>query len=93
LRNDQTRPISELLDRFKSLRQQNLQRLNELRLTPQDWQRPGKHPELGAVTLGELIATWVVHDLTHLNQIHRVMAKQYSKAVGPWKEYLSILIK
>jgi uncharacterized damage-inducible protein DinB len=91
--NDQTRPIGELLDRFKSLRQQNLQRLNELRLTPQDWKHPGTHPELGAVNLGELIATWVVHDLTHLNQIHRVMAKQYSAEVGPWKEYLSILTR
>ncbi len=89
--NDQTRPIGELLDRFASLRQQNLQRLNELHLSPKDWSCPGKHPELGAVTLGELISTWAVHDLTHLNQIHRVMAKQYSDAVGPWKQYLSIL--
>jgi DinB superfamily len=91
--NDQTRPIGELLDRFKSLRQQNLQRLNELHLTPGDWGRPGEHPELGTVTLSELISTWVVHDLTHLNQIHRVMATQYSEAVGPWKQYLSILTR
>ena len=92
-KNDQTRPIGELLDRFKSLREQNLLRLNELRLTAKDWKRAGQHPELGAVNLGELIATWVVHDLTHLNQIHRVMAKQYSEEVGPWKEYLSILTR
>jgi len=91
LNNDQSRPIGDLLDRFTSLRLQNLQRLNELHLSPEDWSRPGKHPELGPVTLGQLISTWVVHDLTHLNQIHRVMAKQYSAAVGPWKQYLSIL--
>jgi len=89
--NDQTRPIGELLERFKSLRQQNLTQLTELHLTPQDFDRKGMHPELGAVTLGELISSWVVHDLTHLNQVHRVMAKQYSDAVGPWKQYLSIL--
>jgi DinB superfamily len=91
--NDQMRPIGELLDRFNSLRQQNLERLVELHLTPKDWSRAGTHPELGAVTLSELISTWVVHDLTHLNQIHRVMAKQYSAAVGPWKQYLSILTR
>ena len=89
--NDQTRPIGELLDRFKSLRRQNLKQLTELHLTPQDFDRKGTHPELGSVTLGELISSWVVHDLTHLNQIHRVMAKQYSEAVGPWKQYMSIL--
>ena len=89
--NDQTKPIGELLDRFKSLRQQNLKQLTELHLTPQDFDRKGTHPELGPVTLGELISSWVVHDLTHLNQIHRVTAKQYSGAVGPWRQYLSIL--
>ena len=89
--NDQTRPIGELLDRFKSLRRQNLKQLTELHLTPQDFDRKGTHPELGSVTLGELISSWVVHDLTHLNQIHRVMAKQYSETVGPWKQYMSIL--
>ncbi len=89
--NDQTRPIGVLLDRFKSLRQQNLEQLTELRLTPQNFDRKGVHPELGPVTLGELVSSWVVHDLTHLNQIHRVMAKQYSEAVGPWKQYMSIL--
>lgn len=93
LRNDQSVAIGELLDRFAELRLRNLERLNELGLTARDWKRAGKHPELGAVHLGELLATWVVHDLTHLNQIHRVMAKQYSEAVGPWKEYLSILTR
>jgi uncharacterized damage-inducible protein DinB len=90
-KNDQTRPIGELLDRFEDLRRKNLQRLTELHLTPQDFDRNGTHPKLGPVTLGELISSWVVHDLTHLNQIHRVMAKQYSEAVGPWKQYMSIL--
>jgi uncharacterized damage-inducible protein DinB len=90
-KNDQTRPIGELLDKFARLRQQNLQHLARLNLTPADFGRKGTHPELGPVTLGELISSWVVHDLTHLNQIHRVTAKQYSVAVGPWKQYMSIL--
>jgi hypothetical protein len=90
---DQSRPVGELLDRFGVLRRENLERLNKLHLGPKDWTRAGKHPELGAVNLSQLISTWVVHDLTHLNQIHRVMAKQYSEAVGPWKQYLSILMR
>jgi DinB superfamily len=93
LRRDQSIAIGELLDEFTSLRRQNLQRLANLHLTAEDWSKPGMHPELGGVTLGELISTWVVHDLTHLNQINRVMAKQYSETVGPWKQYLSILTR
>lgn len=52
---------------------------------------PGRHPELGSVNLRQLLATWVVHDLNHLAQIARVMAKQYTAEVGPWRAYLSIL--
>ena len=88
---DQSRPISALLDEFADLREKNLRDLVQLNLKPGDFARKGKHPELGAVDLGQLIATWAVHDLTHLNQIHRVMAKQYAAAVGPWSQYLSIL--
>ena len=54
------------------------------------WQR-GTHPELGAVTLGQLLSTWVVHDLSHVGQIVRVMARQYSEAVGAWRAYLPVL--
>jgi len=90
-RRDQKIPAGKLLDEFAILRKQNLQRLARLNLTARDFERPGAHPELGPVTLGQLISSWVVHDLTHLNQIHRVMAKQYAVAVGPWNEYLSIL--
>jgi hypothetical protein len=90
-RRDQSRPISALLDEFADLREKNLRDLAQLNLKSADFARKGKHPELGAVNLGQLIATWAVHDLTHLNQINRVMAKQYATAVGPWSQYLSIL--
>jgi hypothetical protein len=60
-------------------------------LTPEDLDRKGMHPELGEVTLAQLLATWVVHDLDHVGQIARTMAKVYANAVGPWTVYLSIL--
>jgi hypothetical protein len=65
--------------------------LKALRLDAEQLDRVGSHPELGSVTLRELLATWTVHDLAHLGQIARVMAKQYGTNVGPWKEYLPIL--
>jgi hypothetical protein len=83
--------LGELLDTFGRLRTGNLDRLAALRLTEADLARPGRHPELGAVTLGQHLATWVAHDLNHIGQVVRVMARQYSAAVGPWKAYLSIL--
>jgi uncharacterized damage-inducible protein DinB len=82
---------SELLDSFKQLRQSNLEELEGMKLTPELLEKRGSHPELGAVTLGQLLATWVVHDLSHIGQIVRVMAKQYGEAVGPWRAYLSLL--
>ncbi|HEV8431552.1 MAG TPA: DinB family protein [Pyrinomonadaceae bacterium] len=85
------KPISELLDTFAVLRKQNLHELNEMQLTPELLEKRGKHPELGVVTLKQLLATWVVHDLGHVRQIVRVTAKQYRDAVGPWRAYLSIL--
>lgn len=85
------KPISELLDTFALLRKQNLHELNEMQLTPELLEKRGKHPELGVVTLKQLLATWVVHDLGHVRQIVRVTAKQYRNAVGPWRAYLSIL--
>jgi DinB superfamily len=85
------RSLDELLDTFARLRAENLGRLVGLGLTDADLARPGKHPELGAVTLRQHLATWVAHDMSHLGQVVRVMARQYSTAVGPWRAYLSIL--
>jgi uncharacterized damage-inducible protein DinB len=83
--------LNELLDTFESLRAMNLQLLKEMNVTPAKLELEGLHPELGPVTLGELLSTWVAHDLNHTGQIVRVMSKQYADAVGPWKAYLSIL--
>jgi hypothetical protein len=84
-------PTPALLDRFAARRRASLERLASFRLTPADLARRGMHPALGAVTLGELIASWVVHDLGHLTQVARVMAKRYGQAVGPWSAYLAVL--
>jgi len=83
--------LDELLDTFVELRAKNLQILNEINLKSSDFDRKGTHPAFGVVTLRQLLATWVVHDLGHIRQIVRVLAKQYTEAVGPWKAYLSIL--
>jgi uncharacterized damage-inducible protein DinB len=83
--------LNQLLDTFAELRAANLVRLESLELGPKDFPRRGRHPELGRVTLGQLLATWVAHDLNHLGQIARVMGRQYREAVGPWVEYLPML--
>lgn len=83
--------LAQLLDRFSALRNTSLSRLDGLGLTDADLGRTGRHPEFGVVTLGQHLATWVAHDMTHIAQLARVMAKQYADAVGPWKAYLSIL--
>ena len=83
--------LHQLLDLFAELRAANLLRLASLKLTTEDLDRQGRHPELGRVTLGELLATWVAHDLSHIAQIARVMGKQYTDAVGPWRAYLPML--
>jgi hypothetical protein len=83
--------LAELLGEFALLRRENLAALAEINLTREDLRRPGLHPELGDVTLEQLMATWVVHDLDHVAQIARTMAKAYTTAVGPWTAYLSIL--
>jgi hypothetical protein len=90
-REDQTRPINALLDQFAFMRAENLAILQGLRLSSDDLARKGTHPELGAVTLGQLISSWAVHDLSHISHIARVTAKQYSYEVGPWHQYMSIL--
>ena len=83
--------LEQRLDEFARLRKENLAALQALNLQPEDLKRRGKHPELGVVTLSELLATWVVHDLTHVHQLSRVMAHQYHEAVGPWTIYMGVL--
>jgi hypothetical protein len=83
--------LDELLDDFGRLRKQNLAELDALNLSAEVLARRGKHPALGAVTLSQLLATWAVHDLTHLHQLSRVMAHQYRDAVGPWSAFLGVL--
>jgi hypothetical protein len=91
IRDSQGKTISQLLDSFQSLREQNLQVLRSLNLTTEDLSKEGIHPAFGVVTLSQLLATWVVHDLNHMAQIVRVMAVQYRSAVGPWVPYVRIL--
>jgi hypothetical protein len=83
--------LTQLLDAFRELRAGSLYRLSELQLEPSDLARTGLHPELGVVTLSQLLATWVAHDLDHLMQVARVMGRQYTDAVGPWRQYLRII--
>lgn len=90
-RESRGKPLEQLLDEFARLRSENLSELGALDLREQDLERRGRHPALGVVTLSELLATWAIHDLTHLHQISRVMAHQYRDAVGPWREYLGVL--
>lgn len=84
-------PLDRLLDRFAELRGKNLTRVCGWELTERELSSTGRHPELGTVTLQHLLATWVAHDLGHIGQIVRVMAKRYSEEVGGWRGYLSIL--
>ena len=85
------RTLASLLDEFATLRQESLRELAAWRLTPADLDRCGRHPELGVVTLRQLLATWVAHDLDHVVQISRVLARQYSDEVGPWRAYLRVV--
>jgi DinB superfamily len=84
-------PLPELLDRFERLRGENLVALRELGIDRATLAREGAHPDFGAVTLEQLLATWVAHDLGHLVQIARTMARRYREAVGPWTVYLSVM--
>ncbi len=85
--------LAQLLEEFKNVRKKNLALLESKKLTANDLQKKGMHPAFGEVTLEQLLATWATHDLGHLGQIARVMAKQYKSAVGPWVQYLPILTK
>lgn len=90
-RESRGKPLPQLLDEFAAIRQHNLKELRALNLNPADFGRRGRHPALGPCTLGELLATWAAHDLTHLHQISRIMAHQYREAVGPWGVYLGVM--
>jgi len=80
-----------LLEEFKILREKNIEHLRSKKITSTDLEKKGIHPAFGEVTFAQLLSTWVVHDLNHLAQISRVMAKYYLKDVGPWTAYLKIL--
>jgi hypothetical protein len=90
-RESEGKSLSELLEEFARLRADNVTTLAGWRLTDAQLALEGVHPEFGAVTLRQLLATWVAHDLGHVAQIARVMAKQYREAVGPWREYLPVM--
>jgi len=89
--NSKGKSVKQLLDEFDKKRIESLDTLRSWNLTDEQLDREGIHPELGSVTLRQLLATWVVHDLTHLRQIVTIMAKRYETEVGVWREYLSIL--
>jgi len=81
----------ELVDEFDQLRKVNIEWLRSLNLSETDFMKKGNHPTFGEVTLVQLVATWVVHDLTHLSQITRVMAKQYKEEIGPWVLFFRLM--
>jgi len=85
------RPLQDLLEEFDKVRSENIATLRGWNLKDQDLELTGEHPEFGAVTMRQLLATWVVHDLSHIAQITRTMARAYTKAVGPWTAYFRVL--
>jgi hypothetical protein len=89
--NSKGKSLGDLLDAFDSLRKENIRTLKSKYLMTQDLGKEGVHPELGPVTLRQMLSAWVVHDLGHLAQISRVMAKQYKDEIGPWTQYLTIV--
>ena len=91
LEESKGKSLTQLLAEFKSLRQKNIEQLRSKKLTDRELGEKGIHPAFGEITLSQLLATWTVHDLNHMAQISRVMAKQYKVAVGPWVAYLGIL--
>ncbi len=83
--------LAALLDEFRELRQNGVARLRAMNLTSEQLDSKGMHPALGLVTARQLLATWTAHDLNHLMQISRVMAKRYKPEVGPWVAYMSVM--
>lgn len=90
-RESQGNSLEQLLDEFSDLRAKNLEELESLRLSAAEFDLQGRHPAFGPVSLSQLLATWAVHDLTHLHQLSRILAYQYRDAVGPWSAYLGVL--
>jgi len=83
--------LGQLLYEFARVRAENLEKLRAFNLQPGDFEKRGRHPALGVVTLSQLLATWPMHDMTHLHQISRIMAHQYQDTVGPWSAYLGVM--
>jgi hypothetical protein len=92
LERDRGVALDQLLDRFDELRAQSLQQLDEL-VSDAELERTGRHPQLGDVTMRQLLATWAVHDLDHTSQIFAGISATYDETVGPWKEFLGILLR
>jgi DinB superfamily len=90
-RNSEGKTLHQLLDEFEQLRRENLKTLKSWNISEKDLEKTGIHPEFGVVTLRQHLATWVAHDLAHLAQTARVMAKQFKQEVGPWAAYLNVL--
>ena len=90
-RESKGKSLFQLLDQFEELRRKNIGELKRQKLSETDFSKTGLHPDFGEVTLQQLIATWVVHDLGHLRQIARVLAKQYKEEIGPLAEYLPVV--
>ena len=91
--NSKGKTMQQLLNEFSELRAENLKALKQLQITETQLKMKATHPALGEVALKELLASWVTHDLGHIAQIARVMAKQYKDEVGPWEAYIPILNK
>ncbi len=91
LREIEGKTMEQLLDEFARVRAESLAMLRGMNIQPSDLERRGMHPALGPVTLGQLLSTWVGHDLTHLHQLSRIFAHQYREAVGPWSAYLGVM--
>ena len=90
-KRNKDRSLESLLDEFGRLRAENLTRLSALKLSPRQFDITGTHPALGVVTLRQLLASWVAHDLGHIAQVARVIAKQYKDETGPWVQFLPVL--
>ncbi len=91
LRQTDKKSLSALLDEFRDYRYENVDRLRAVHLTAAQLELTGRHPDLGLVTVRQLLATWTAHDLAHILQVSRVMAKRYKQEVGPWAQYLSVM--
>lgn len=89
--NSKGKSLEQLLKEFKELRKENIQALQALKIDQEKLNAKGIHPDFGAVTLKQLLATWTVHDLSHIHQMTRVLGKNYQTEAGPWKAFISIL--